>query len=82
MEKGFFGDLFDVNHDGELDNFERTMDYLAFEDMTQEDVEDEDMDDDIELAGLDRDELSLMDEDERREALEEVGLDADDYDWD
>lgn len=35
---------------------------------------------DLELAGLDADELEYMDEDERREVLEEAGLDPDDYD--
>ena len=49
MDKGFFGGLFDVNHDGKLDAFERTMDF--------------------------------MDEDERREVLEDAGLDPDDYDF-
>lgn len=81
MDKGFLGDLFDVNHDGELDGFERTLDYMAFEDLTSTDTEEEDLDDDIELAGLDRDELEWMDEDERREALEDAGLDPDDYDF-
>jgi hypothetical protein len=32
-------------------------------------------------AGLDVDELELMDPDERAEALEEAGLDPDDYDF-
>lgn len=81
MDKGFLGDLFDVNHDGELDGFERTLDYMAFEDLTSVDSEEEDLDDDIELAGLSRDELEWMDEDERREALEDAGLDPDDYDF-
>lgn len=81
MDKGFLGDLFDVNHDGELDGFERTLDYMAFEDLTSVDSQEEDLDDDIELAGLSRDELEWMDEDERREALEDAGLDSDDYDF-
>ena len=37
--------------------------------------------DELETAGLDYDELSFMDEDERIEALEDAGLDADDYDF-
>lgn len=37
---------------------------------------------DLELAGLDADDLEYMDEDERREALEDAGLDPDDYDYD
>ncbi len=33
----------------------------------------------LEMAGIDVDELEFMDEDERREALEDAGLDPDDY---
>ena len=33
-------------------------------------------------AGLDVDELELMDPDDRAEALEDAGLDQDDYDFD
>ena len=43
--------------------------------------EDEDLMDELESAGLDYDELSFMDEDERRETLEDAGLDPDDYDF-
>ena len=43
--------------------------------------EDEDeLADELEMAGLDVDELEYMDEDERREALEDAGLEPDDYD--
>ena len=31
MDKGFFGGLFNFNHDGKLDPMERTMDFMAFE---------------------------------------------------
>ena len=34
------------------------------------------------MVGLDRTELEYMDEDERREAIEDAGLDPDDYDFD
>ena len=44
-----------------------------------EDNEDE-LADELEMAGLDLDELADMDEDERRDALEDAGLDPDDYD--
>ena len=86
MDKGFFGGLFDMNHDGKLDSFERTMDFMAFNELMSEsddlcDGENEDLVDEIESAGLDYDELSFMDEDERREALEDAGLDPDDYDF-
>ena len=36
----------------------------------------------LEMEGLDLDELSFMDEWERREAIENAGLDPDDYDFD
>lgn len=84
MDKGFFGGLFDFNHDGELDPMERAMDFMAFDEMMKDldgSSEDEDLVDEIESAGLDYDELSFMDEDERREALEDAGLDPDDYDF-
>ena len=41
MGKGIFGDLFDFNHDGELDTFERVMEFEAFEEMTKDDEEDD-----------------------------------------
>lgn len=45
-----------------------------------------DFEDDFEIdamtAGLDVDELELMDPDDREEALEETGLDLDGYDFD
>lgn len=36
---------------------------------------------DLELVGLDAYDLEYMDEDEGREALEDAGLDLDDYDF-
>ena len=45
--------------------------------------EEEELEDELlMLAGLDKDDLELMDPDERREALEGAGLDADDFDFD
>lgn len=83
MRRGFFGDLFDLDHNGELDSRERLLDFMAFEEMSKEEEVDEDEDEfgDLDMAGLDYDELSMMDEDERREALEDAGLDLDDYDF-
>ncbi len=40
------------------------------------------LEDGLSLAGLDATELEYMDADERREALEDAGLDPDDYDFD
>lgn len=60
MDKGFFGGLFDFNHDGKLDSFERAVDFMAFDEMMKEsedvcDGENEDLVDEIESAGLDYD---------------------------
>ena len=75
-------DWMDFNHDGEVDTFEKI---VGFEMMNETDDteydEEEEMRDELELAGLDYDELEWMDEDERREALEEAGLDPDDFDF-
>lgn len=48
-----------------------------FEDETKENFEIDAM-----AAGLDVDELELMDPDDRAETLEEAGLDQNDYDFD
>ena len=74
---GFFGNFFDFNHDGKLDGFERTADFVAFTSL----MEDEEEKTELEMSGLDPDELEFMDADERRAALEDAGLDPDDYDF-
>lgn len=84
---GIFGDdfgfdsTFDFDGDGELNAFERSeaLDFYTSSNSVDEDDEEEDME--LEIAGLDRWELENMDEDERREALEEAGLDPDDFDF-
>ena len=88
--------LFDFNGDGKEDEFETFvgMQMMASSrqeaiDLTGDDTfytgsdtldEEDDLQDELELAGLDIDDLADMDEDERREALEDAGLDPDDYD--
>lgn len=62
------------------------MEFEAFGEMMKDDEEDdvdqdEELETELELAGLDAEELSWMDENERREALEDAGLDPDDYDF-
>ena len=79
MGKGLFGGMFDFNHDGKMNAFERATEFQFFNDVVMAD-EDSTTDDVLAEAGLDRDELSWMDEDERREALEEAGLDPMDFD--
>lgn len=69
-----FDSLFDMNRDGVLDPVEQgfQLDFLTRQ-MEEDDKSDEDEDE------LD---LEFMDEDERREALEEAGYDPDDFDDD
>lgn len=74
---GFFGDMFDFNQDGKLDGFERVADFAMFTSL----MEDEEEKTELEMSGLDPDELEFMDADERRAALEDAGLDPDDYDF-
>lgn len=73
---GIFGGLFDFNHDGKMDAFERAAEFAFLDEMMQEEEKTE-----FEMSGLDADELEFMDPDERREALEDAGLDPDDYDF-
>ena len=73
---GIFGDLFDFDGDGKLDSFEKAAEFGMFMDMVESCEQNE-----LESAGLDVDELSLMDDDERAEALEDAGLGPDDFDF-
>ena len=84
----FFGDWADLNGDGEVDNFEKLVELEELERMdgyiSGDDFDDDEEDDlisELEMAGLDYDDLSYMDEGERREAFEDAGLDPDDYDF-
>lgn len=73
---GLFGDLFDFNGDGKLDAFEEAAEFGAFMNMVDSCKKDE-----LTSVGLDIDKLDLMDYDERRETIEDAGLDPDDYDF-
>ena len=70
-----FDKMFDFNGDGKLDNWERATQFQFMDEMLSEDS------DVFGDAGLDYDELEMMDPDERREALEDAGLDPDEYDF-
>lgn len=88
---GIFGNMFDLNRDGKMSPFERVVE-LQFLDFITKDsgrnntwVDEGDGDDDelteLELAGIDPEELEYMDEAERREILEGAGLNPDEYDF-
>lgn len=84
MRGGIFGSLFDLNGDGELDAFEQGMEFMALQHMMDAESE-KDLDigqaDELEAVGLSYTNLLLMDEDERREVLEDAGLSPDDFDF-
>ncbi len=82
MDRLFGHSAFDFDHDGNIDAAEWAFinDTIFKEEDTSSSDYDDDVDDELEMAGLDRDELEFMDADERREALEDAGLDPDDFD--
>ena len=79
MDRLFGHSAFDFNHDGKINAAEWAFinETIFNEEDTSSDYDD--LDDDIEMAGLDRDELEYMDADERRSAIEDAGLDPDDF---
>lgn len=85
-------DWMDFNRDGKVDASEeyfgtemlcssREEHEALFGDAGEFDDDVEDLDYELDMAGLDRTELEFMDEDERREASENEGLDPDDFDF-
>lgn len=87
FEDGLFGGMFDFNNDGELDAVERAAEFGAFMDLVSEDEDDDSSDSDIaddpenilQNAGIDTFDFDFMDYDEKLEALEDAGLDPDDF---
>lgn len=93
----FDRDPFDFDGDGKIDAFEADAELQMMAGSREEAIaltgddtfytgsddleEDDEFVDELEMAGLDIDELADMDEDERREALEDAGLDPDDYNF-
>lgn len=85
FDRLFGNTAFDLNRDGKIDVCETAF----INDTFYEDThgissgsyeEEEDVVDELDIYGLDKDDLELMDEDERREVLEDAGLDPDDFD--
>ena len=90
-----FDDLFDFNHDGNMDRIETAAELAYMDEIgmlinksedkflsnDEEDLFADEMDE-LEIAGLDIMELAMMDSDERKEAIEDAGLNPDDYDFD
>ena len=78
---GLFGDLFDFDLDGKMSTMENAAGFSIFSDIMDEDEANKKRVD-LKSSGLDEDDLELMDKDEREEALEDAGLDSDDFDFD
>lgn len=76
MDHGFFGMAFDFDRNGRLVALERAADFAMFMGVMEESDQNE-----LHTAGPDLDDLELMDDWERREVLEDAGLDPDDYDF-
>ena len=72
---------FDLNHDGHIDGGEWAFinDTLFSDDSSSSASEEDEIDDELEMVGLSRDDLEMMDQEERREALEDAGFDVDDF---
>lgn len=64
--------MFDYDRNGSLDVFERGLQMHVIDEMCKEDEEND-------TCSFDFDELEDMNEEERREALEEAGYDPDDF---
>ena len=75
---GICGSLFDMNHDGRMDGFERAAEY-SFLEMMEREANGEATE--LMDAGIDPKELEFMSGAERREILEGAGLNPDDYDF-
>lgn len=69
---GILDDLFDFNGNGKLDVMEQAREVATIASIV--DSNHDTVQTELELSGLDADELELMDEDERREAMEDAGL--------
>ena len=82
-----FGGLFDMDGDGALDAGETAFGLMMMDDnLTDEESDDaESLDDDDELelmTGFSRDDLELMDAEERAEVLGDAGYEPDDFGFD
>ena len=79
-----FDNMFDFNRDGRLNAFERAAQFQFMDEMLksgESDSFDDDEQDIFAEAGLDYDELEIMDPEERREVLENAELDPDEFDF-
>lgn len=74
-------DWMDLDGDGEIDGTERMFANEMLNDQVEEYEDEDDLELELLVAGLDIDELEFMDPDERAELLEAAGLNPDDFDF-
>ena len=92
--KGLLDNMFDFNKDGKLGFFEKAAKRQFINNMMEDDKKKSESETyqhssgytdydrtELEMSGLDPEELEFMDFEERREILEEAGLDPDEYDF-
>ena len=83
MDRLFGHSAYDLNRDGKISGSEWAFISDTFFESDNNNHFESGMDnsvDKFEMAGIDRDELVWMDEDSRRESLEDAGLNPDDFD--
>ena len=69
--------MFDLNKNRKMDAWE----WALLDDITRNNTDEEkQLKEQLELSGLDFDDLMDMDEDDRREVIEDANLDLDDFD--
>lgn len=71
-----FGDAYDLNHDGVMDDFERIAAFSSFVEMCEADVRAYKS-----KKGDDLSYIRFMDDDEKIEYLEDLGIDVDGFAW-
>lgn len=92
--KGLLDNMFDFDHDGKLGFFEKAAKRQFINNMMEDNKKKSEPETyqyssgytdydrtELEMSGLDPEELEFMDPEERRETLEDAGLDPDEYDF-
>lgn len=73
---GIFGDLFDLNNDGQMDAFERAAEFGCVMNIIESEKNDK-----LVSAGIDPSDLKNLSYSERRRVLINAGLDPDEFDF-
>ena len=92
--KGLLDNMFDFDRDGKLGFFEKAAKRQFINNMMEDNKKKSEPETyqyssgytdydrtELEMSGLDPEELEFMDSEERRETLEDAGLDPDEYDF-